>query len=406
MKTYWWRFALGLAMLAAGCGKSDSGPTADGKGAESKAVGGAPTSGQVSGGQATTGQAAGAAQVDSTPADRYTHELVTGIASGDVGRLWTALPPKYQADVKSVLAEAAANLDAEVYDKVFAVAGKMAQVLKTKKDLVLNCEPVAKMAPPGTKEFAGLFWTPAVTALETVVYSDIKTLEGLKQTDPGQFLSTTGGKLFQIAKSSFPDAEERIRKVKESKVAIFKQDGDNATLAIEVQGDSPDKLEVTRVEGKWLPSFIVRGWEQQMSGLRSDLGSLKLTPDVKSMLLGALQSADASLDKMLATTDQKAFDMELGRLLNALPLMPVPSEVGGPPVGSPAAGAPTLTGSLPGGNVTPGVPARSPYNPGPTPGVPSDAPAGLPAFPPGVTPGSGAPLTPPGLTPPGLAPPQ
>ena len=349
---YWLAPALMVLAAASGCNKSDSGATGGG------------------------GAAAGAL---SEP-DAYARDFVNGLAAGDVGRVWTAFPPKYQADIKSVIGAAAANLDPDVYNKAFAVAGKFVQLLKTKKDFIVNSPNFQRMLPI-PKEPLVENWSAIVGTLESITNSEIKTIDGLRKVDPGQFLSSTGGEIFRIGKATGPQADDALRKAKEAKVTVVKREGDTATLKIEVEGDTPDLLDVTKVEGKWLPTVIVMDWDKKIASIRDDMApTLKLAPEVKTQALIMIQVVDGALDGLLAASDQKAFDSQLAVLQEMAGITG-----GGPPPGAPPAGAPGgLTprlqgGALPGPGVPPGLPggvplgtgASGPTLPGTTPAIPA-----------------------------------
>src|SRR5690348_16907690 len=72
-------------------------------------------------------------------------QIIDAAAAGDASVAWSMLPSKQQADVKAVLQETGAKMDAEVWNKGFASLGKLSQVLKTKKDFILSGEYLQKL---------------------------------------------------------------------------------------------------------------------------------------------------------------------------------------------------------------------------------------------------------------------
>jgi hypothetical protein len=362
---FWLVPALVVLAAASSCNKSDSGAT---------------------GGGATGGGAAAAGAL-SEP-DAYARDFVNGLAAGDVGRVWTAFPPKYQADIKSVIGAAAANLDPDVYNKAFAVAGKFVQLLKTKKDFIVNSPNFQRMLPI-PKEPLVENWSAIVGTLESLTNSEIKTVDGLKKMDPGQFLSSTGGEIFRLGKAAGPQVDVALRKAKEAKVSVVKRDGNTATLKIEVEGETPDLLEVTQVEGKWLPSVVVIDWDKKIASIREDMSTLKLAPEVKTQAMIMIQVIDGALDGLTAATDQKSFDSQLALLQEMAgitggpPPGAAPGGVSGTAVGGiPGAVSPTLPGgALPGPGVPPGLPGGVPLGTGASqPALPGTTPS-LPALP-------------------------
>jgi hypothetical protein len=323
----------------------------------------------------------------STPSepDAFVTQFSKDVAAGDLGSAWNYLPPKYQSDVKGLITEAASNLDAEVYDKGFALTGKVALLLKSKKDFLLKSDASVQM-PKEQKDKLDANWQSLVDAVETLSNSDIKTLDGLKKVDPGAFLASTGNKLFAIAKTSDPNAEKEIDKLKNFKATVVKRDGDTATLKIEMDG-KPAKEEVFKqVEGKWLPKAMVDDWDADMAKAKSKLADLKLSPEMKPKVLEVIKLADTSLDRLLAAKDQETFNKEMNELQGAIMGVVMSAMMGGgggPPIEfSPGTGPGGLPGgAFPGPGVPPGLPGGVPLGTGgAAPTLPGSTPA-VPALP-------------------------
>jgi|GEM_PF-3080032 len=402
MNTYWRVPALGLMLLAAGCNKSDNsaatsvGTTGGGATAGGAAAGGAPSGGAPSGGAAAGGITASAAEPD-----KYVQEFIYSLGDGDVSKLWTSLPSKYQADAKAIIGDAAANIDPELYDKSFALATKATLVLKTKKDFLLKFPPIEQNVPDMIKVPVVEAWSSIVGGLEMVLNSEIKTHAGLKSADPGQFLAKTGNELVKIGKSSHPLVGMELDSAKKTKVSLVKVEGDTATLKFETDDKPPHDRVYKKVEGKWLPAAMVDGWDKTIADLRADMDGLKITPEKKTEILGLVQSADGALDRMLAAPDQATFDKETaGLLLVFNAIKSATAGPGGPGSGlTPHAGTPgTLTlpgGGIPGQGIPAGLPGGVPLGTGIPSGLPLGTGARAPQFPPGPTLTPGPSLTPP-----------
>jgi len=126
--------------------------------------------------------------------DAAVKDMISKATSGDASIAWTILPPKHQADVKTVVQEAAGKIDPEVWNKAFATVGKLSQLLKTKKDYFLGSSLTQGMKPDEKDELARN-WQKIVDIVDALANSDIKTHDGLKAADPGKFLETTGTKV-------------------------------------------------------------------------------------------------------------------------------------------------------------------------------------------------------------------
>jgi hypothetical protein len=246
----------------------------------------------------------------------FVKELSNNLAAGDLGAVWKSLPPKYQADVKGLINEAASNLDAEVYDKGFALAGKVVLVMKSKKDFFLDSKASGSIPMPHDVRVKN--WPFVVDALESVANSEIKTHAGLKNVDPQRFLATTGNKLFNFFKAVVPDAGQQLDKLKSATVSTVRVDGDIATLKVEIDGRPPANEVYQKVEGKWLPKEMVDKWDAAMAQVRGSFGALKLTPEMITQVLEVIKVADPVLDRLLAAPDQAAFDKELANMQGAI----------------------------------------------------------------------------------------
>jgi hypothetical protein len=288
--------------------------------------------------------------------DQFVRELTTSIAAGELDAVWSSLPTKHRSDVKGLINDLASNLDSEVYDRGFALAGKLAFLLKSKKDFLLASPMLSSMVPPPIMDQIKTNWGSVVDALEIAANSEIKTLAGLKKADPEKFLATTGKKLFAVIKTSVPNAAKELELAKNSKVSIVERNGDAATLKFEVEGKPATEQLFKQVEGKWLTLEMVDGWDNSMAAARADISKLRLPPETKAQALAAIKMFDAALDKLLAAPDQAAFDRELVGLVAGLG-----SAMGGP---SPPGGA------FPGPGVPPGLPGGGPSEKGAAPAPP------------------------------------
>lgn len=328
--------------------------------------------------------------------DVYMQSLFNSFTAGDSKALWNALPSKYQADVVGLKNDFAAKMDADVWNKVFVVVGKAAQVLKTKKEMLL-ANPLLEMVPPPAMDSLKNGWDSVVGMVDTLAQSEIKTLDGLKSADPAKFLASTGNMLLgsglKIAET-FPPAAERVNKAKKVKVSLVKQDGDVATVKVETEGEEPSNDVVKRVGGKWLPVDIVNDWDKNIAEAKANLADLKIPPELKPSLMEALSAVEGRIDALQAAKDQETFNKELINLTQVVQaFMSAPMPEAKPtgtaaPTGAPGAGplgGPSLgngpgslppPGSLPkpSGTITaptlPGSGASAPPSSGPALGAP------------------------------------
>jgi hypothetical protein len=355
-------WTLGLALVAAGCNKSEPGaaaPSAAG-GAAAKPVAAAPA-------------------VAKTP-DVEIQELMNSLGKGDALALWNALPASYQTDVAKIKNEFAGKVDADLWNKGFALANKLTGVLKDKKDFILKSQYMTQL-PPEAMGLASQNWDQALSMVNTLINSEVKTVDGLKNADVGRFLGSTGTTIFsnvlKTVEGADPNMAGEIKKTREAKVSLVKQDGDTAVLKFEASGEKPEEIPFKKVDGKWLPTDLVDNWSKSMEDARTNLDGLVIPPEAKTQCLEVIKQADGVLDRLATAKDQGAFDAEVAGLV--MQLLPVLGALGGggpggamsgPPPGGLPNGLPG--GALPGGTLPPtGAPSGITL---PNSAIPSPAP--------------------------------
>ncbi|MBL9082465.1 MAG: hypothetical protein JNK76_11695 [Planctomycetales bacterium] len=321
--------------------------------------------------------------------------MIDAATAGDATVAWNILTAKQQADVKAVVQELAGKVDPEVWQRGFGIVDRLAQIAKTKKDYILGSSVLPQMKPEEKEELARN-WQHLVDVLEALATTDIKTVDGLKNTDPGKFLATTGTKVLtgveKVIEGASPTVSADWKSMKTAKVSLVSREGDTATIKIETEGTPPKEAKVKRVDGKWQPLDMVDAWDGGIAGAKKGLAGAAMTPEQKQQALAGIAVFEGMLDKIIAANDQKAFDEAIAPLAAMAPMMlpsfgPPPAATGPTGLGVPAQTGPgslPAPGTLPNpsGAITPPSPI-GPSLPGTgTPGnpnVPAGAPSGVPA---------------------------
>ncbi|MGC3972057.1 MAG: hypothetical protein QM775_33360 [Pirellulales bacterium] len=320
--------------------------------------------------------------------------IIEAGTSGDASVAWTILTPKQQADVKTVLQETAAKVDADVWARGFGVLAKLGEVLKAKKDYILGSSVIPNLKPEDKEELARS-WPQIVEIVDALANSEIKTIDGLKTVDPGQFFATTGSKVLtgftKLVEGSSPTMAADLKAMKSAKVSLVGREGDAATVKIEAEGVPADEVKLKKVDGKWQPLGLIDDWDGGINGARKGLDGAKMTPEQKQQVLGMIAMAEGALDKLLAAKDQTEFDAALTPVLMAAQFLQSQFGSAPSPSGPTGLGGPSQTGPgtlpapgtlpTPSGTVTPPS-AVGPSLPGPTlpgnPNVPAiNAPTGV-----------------------------
>ncbi|MDZ4821481.1 MAG: DUF4878 domain-containing protein, partial [Planctomycetota bacterium] len=268
-----------------------------------------------------TGCSESKVEVPGTP-DGTIVAVAQGLDSNQPEVIWAALPEKHKKDVKDLIVAFADQADQDVYEQGFAVFNKAGKLLASKKEFILNHPMVAAQ-----KESIAPNYDVAVALFSDIGNSDIKTLEGLKKTDPGTFLADTGSKVMkkskEIAKSVAPEAaKNKLDSFSGVKATVVKSEGDKATVKVTGADGKEHEEELTKIDGKWLPTDLVEKWDDQIKGAKEAISKYKLTPEQKTQALDAIKQLDATLDKMLAANSQDEFNAAVGEAMSKASALP------------------------------------------------------------------------------------
>lgn len=260
--------------------------------------------------------------------DVYMQNLLKEISKGNGAAIWNALPEDYQEDVEDLVEEFAKNMDADLWDGAFKVVGKLAKVMKDKKEYIFASE-FTKAAPPAQLEEAKKNWDSIVDALATVATSDISTLQGLKELDAEEFFEKTGNKVvggLMKASENTPQAAEGLKKLKAAKVTLVSKEGDDAVLKFETEGEEPKEEKYTLVDGKWLPTKMVDEWDDSIEKAKASLAGLKIPAEQKVQIMQFVGIANTLLDSLQAAKSQEEFDAALKSIQGLIPGAGAPKE--------------------------------------------------------------------------------
>lgn len=247
-------------------------------------------------------------------ADAAVTSLIAGLKQGRPEVFWEFLPSDFQDDLNGLIHQFAERMDAELWDRTVALFRKLAGVLKSQKQFLAAGGPSPSQAigrPKGTGTEAGTAqptadWAKLADMLETVLDSDLASLQRLKTADGGKLLATAGGKMIEQLRalsklSPDDDFAFSLDRLTELHVSVVHATQDAATLKFEAPGDTPLIIKFTRHHGKWIPEDMENEWPHRIGNARAWL-STALHPETiaeqKPRFLSMLSAADAALDKM------------------------------------------------------------------------------------------------------------
>ncbi|GIW78590.1 MAG: hypothetical protein KatS3mg105_0397 [Gemmatales bacterium] len=285
MKPLRW-LVVGVLSVVVGCSKPAAQKTADSKGQEENKK---PVASQTM-----------------KPDEALRAMTVTLVVENRPELIWQALPPSYQKDVKDIVSQFAGKMDAEVWNKAFAVARKAVDVLKKQKTNIIELIKQNPLVPLDEAQMTNVseHWDEVVGLLEILVNSEFAKLESLKEADIEKFLSGTiknfMNKATAIAKKvDDAEASKSIEKLKNAKIEVVKATDTEATVKVD-SGEESHEIQMVKVDGKWLPKDMVDAWEGQIRSAKQRLEGIdtETVQKFKPIILSALDAVEKGLDKL------------------------------------------------------------------------------------------------------------
>ncbi len=266
---------------------------------------------------------AGAISIPDTP-DGTVTAVAQNLADGHPEVVWMALPPSYQQDITDVTHAFAEKMDPELYNKVFSVANKAVTVLTDKKDIILE----SKMLESAGEERATVEngWDTGMAFLGTLLTSEISDLEKMKTLNYEDFIKGTGTSLMEQAAAMSannpedPYANEFQAKFEAMTVVVKDTEGDNATLVISVPDEDPENVQMTKVEGRWIPSDMADDWADGIADAKLKIE--EITPETmaqnKMQAMMMLAMAESFIDQVGQVNSAEELDTLIGGMFGGM----------------------------------------------------------------------------------------
>ena len=302
----------GFVMAASGCNGSGSAERVTGQEAKS-----APTTAARQ--QRGDDQRAVAASDRRPPGPSYdspeatVRSVLDGLRNNRPRVLWEALPASYQRDVNDLVHGFADRMDEEVWERAFATASRLLDVLRAKKSFavpwIAQLPPVRAAGPTNERDLSAAY-DQMLQMLSSVVESDIARLDQLRSLNIGDYLDGTGTRLMeQISEWSRlspddPFQTEFKQWLADVKVKPLSQQGDKAVLRITATDALGEPLErewsFVRIENRWVPQDWAANWDQRLGGARGSLERFasETLAQNKPVALQRLDQINAVLDEL------------------------------------------------------------------------------------------------------------
>ena len=206
--------------------------------------------------------------IPDTP-DGTVKAVIGGLAKHDLRYVWAALPDSYQADVTGLVRDFANAVDQEVYDESVNLVQRVLRLLKSKKTFILN-HPMTKGMLE--KDRVSANWDSFVGLFETVVNSECSSISSLKKLDVAECLAGTGSEFMRkLAEVSKMSTEDPMARLGEISVKLVESTLVNATVEVTAPDKPTEKVHLTKIDKKWLPSEMAAEWPTKIREARKEL---------------------------------------------------------------------------------------------------------------------------------------
>ena len=156
--------------------------------------------------------------------------------------------------------------------------------------------------------------------VETLLTSELSTLDGFKALDPEKFLASTGGRIIeQVAALSAAMGGKTLEQMKQEaqaiKVTVASNEGGSAKLVIEAEGQPPIEQELRLVDGKWLPAQLADGWTEKMAQAKAGLAAAPPPDQSKAQAMAMMGMVEGVVDQLLAADTADKFNQVIGTIM-------------------------------------------------------------------------------------------
>jgi hypothetical protein len=243
---------------------------------------------------------------DGTAESTFQQTLIA-FQEGRLENVFNFLPPSYQSDVNKLVHDFAGKMDAEIWSSSFDLFVKVANLLKSKKTLILSLDGVKR-----TPQIESIkpHWDAIATGIHDVASSELADLSKLKQASVHDLLASAS-KLFR----RLP-----LPPLNDVQVITVKSDATTATLSYRETRDSdPKQVEFVLIEGKWLPKSIVNGWASCLADARTMLEELPLRISVvKPEAMKQIDAVGGMIEQLQSAKTSDEFDAAVAPLIFTL----------------------------------------------------------------------------------------
>lgn len=231
-------------------------------------------------------------------------------------QLFKALPASYQADINGLVADAAKRMDTELWSEASGLLKQAVGLLKSKRSLILASPMMANVPNKADVEKN---WDTGVALLQALLTSEFTSIERLRRGNVEGLLAKDGAALMaqmtRLMENSQQSAEagKELAKFKAMKVSVVSTGADTAVVKVEAPDETPENIEMVKVEGVWIPKDMADGFKQGIAEARMNLAKIDFTSEegkqkksMAMMQMGMVKPMLAQLEAAQTQEDMQA----------------------------------------------------------------------------------------------------
>ncbi len=261
--------------------------------------------------------------------------IAHALGEGEGGVLWQAMPASYQSDVTEVVRLAGTKLDAEIYDKIFAMLDRTVNVADQQKEFMFNTSLGSAPSAEEIEKFRAA-WPSVVHLVTTLTQSSLASTEGLQSFDGQAFFSDTVSAVLKDmdALSQLNPGEDQatLSEYKNAEVVYIEGTDTEATLQMDLPDGSSETETFVKIEDRWVPKEMADDWETSMANARLKLEAInpEQIAQQKPQIMSVFAMMDGVLTQIENAETQEQFDQALqGAMMPIMGLMMMGQGMGG-----------------------------------------------------------------------------
>ncbi|WPJ94652.1 hypothetical protein SH580_14550 [Coraliomargarita algicola] len=262
--------------------------------------------------------------------DAAIQTIATELSNGNGAILWEAMPASYQNDVNTVAQLAGTKVDAEIYNKGFALIGRLADVANKQKEFILNTQLGGEKPAEQIAKIEAA-WPSIIGFVKTLTDSSLASAEGLQAFDGLAFCETTVSTLVDFSQD-LAQLSDEPNPLDFGAVKLLASTDTTASLEMTLPDGTVNTEEFSKVENRWVPTEMASSWASDMANAKAQLEAISPEEIAKNkpQIMGAITMFEGILGQIDAAETQEQFDQALqGAMMPIMGLMMMQGGMGG-----------------------------------------------------------------------------